>query len=146
VLDELAGLTEGHVDKVLGPAMVKTIGGLTFTALLDALGLNGTLYADPRKGRNIPGSWQFAYQHPLAPRMEWNMSDPYRSDQSRRYGGSDQAGIWSWLAPLLTAIGLVVGGLLGFYWGVQHEKEAQSRPPATTGSAPSQQRPAPGTQ
>jgi hypothetical protein len=78
------------------------------------------------------------------------MSDPRytdRSDQSRRYGarGSDQVGFWSWLTPLLTALGLLIGGIIGYNWGVSHEMRAQSSPPATTGSAPSQQRPAPGT-
>lgn len=53
VLDDLAGLAGGHSQKVLGPAMVKTIGGLTFTALLDALGLSGTLYADPAKAAHL---------------------------------------------------------------------------------------------
>jgi hypothetical protein len=85
------------------------------------------------------------------PRMEWNMSDPRytdRNNQSRRYGvqGTDGAGFWSWLAPLLTALGLLIGGLIGYNWGAaDHERRAQSNPPATTGSAPSQQRPAPET-
>jgi hypothetical protein len=79
------------------------------------------------------------------------MSDPRytdRNNQSRRYGvqGTDGAGFWSWLAPLLTALGLLIGGLIGYNWGAaEHERRAQSNPPATTGSAPSQQRPAPET-
>jgi hypothetical protein len=76
----------------------------------------------------------------LAPRMEWNMSDPYSSDQSRRYGtrGAAQAGFWPWLTAGLTALGLLLGGLVGYNWGVEHQRTAQSGSPATTGSAPSQ--------
>jgi hypothetical protein len=48
-LDAIAGLTDGHTGKLLGPAMVKTIGGLTFTPLLDALQLSGTLFIDGTK-------------------------------------------------------------------------------------------------
>jgi hypothetical protein len=85
----------------------------------------------------------------LVARMEWNMSDPYSSDQPRRYGGSYPTGLWSWLAPVLAALGLLIGGIIGYNWGygsgVEHQMKAQSGPPATTGSAPSQQRPAPGT-
>ncbi len=73
-------------------------------------------------------------------------TDPNRNDQSRR--GSDQAGFWSWLTPVLTALGLLIGGMIGYNAGynrgVEHERTAQSSPPATTGSAP-QQRPGPGT-
>lgn len=83
------------------------------------------------------------------PGMEWNMSnptDPYRNDQSRRFGvrGPDQAGFWPWLTAALTALGLLIGGTIGYNWGWgAHEKSAQSSPPTTTGSAPPQQRPAP---
>jgi hypothetical protein len=64
------------------------------------------------------------------------------SDQSRNYGTRrpDQAGFWPWLTAALTAVGLLVGGFVGYYWGVEHQKSAQSIPPATTGSAPPQQR------
>jgi hypothetical protein len=74
-------------------------------------------------------------------------TDPNRNDQSRRYGarGSDAVGFWPWLAAALTALGLLIGGAIGYNWGIDHERRAQSSPPATTGSAPSQQRPAPET-
>jgi hypothetical protein len=73
--------------------------------------------------------------------------DPYQDDRSRRHGiqgsngqGSDQ-GFWPWLAAALTALGLLIGGTIGHQWGWNnHERLAQSSPPATTGSAPSQNR------
>jgi hypothetical protein len=78
--------------------------------------------------------------------------DPYHDDRSRRYGiqgsngqGSDQ-GFWPWLAAALTALGLLIRGAIGHQWGwSNHERLAQSSPPATTGLAPSHQRPAPET-
>jgi hypothetical protein len=71
--------------------------------------------------------------------------DPRQDDLSRRYGirdgqGADQ-GFWPWLTAALTALGLLIGGAIGHNWGWSaHEKLAQSSPPATTGSAPSQNR------
>jgi hypothetical protein len=81
------------------------------------------------------------------------MSDPYHDDRSRRYGvqgsndqWSNQSGFWPWLTAALTALGLLIGGLIGHNWGWgDYEKRAQSNPPATTGSAPSQPRHAPET-
>jgi hypothetical protein len=57
-LDELAGFTRGHVDKLLGPVPVKGIGAVTFGPLLDALGLSGTLFADPAKAARLAGRWE----------------------------------------------------------------------------------------
>jgi hypothetical protein len=74
--------------------------------------------------------------------------DPHKDDLSGRYGiqgsndgqGSDQ-GFWPWLAAALTAIALLIGGTIGHQWGwSNHERLAQSSQPATTGSAPSQNR------
>jgi hypothetical protein len=76
------------------------------------------------------------------------MSDPrYTNDESRRYGArrADEVGFWPWLTAALTALGLLIGGAIGYNWGVDHERRAQLSPPTTTGSAPSQQRPAPET-
>jgi hypothetical protein len=68
------------------------------------------------------------------------MSDPRYTDRN------DGAGFWSWLTPLLTALGLLIGGIIGYNWAAaNYEWRAQSSPPATTGSAPLQRRPAPET-
>ena len=74
-------------------------------------------------------------------------TDPWRNDQSRRYGArrADEAGFWTWLAAAFTILGLMIGGTIGYNWRANHEMRAQSSPPATTGLAPSQQRPAPET-
>jgi hypothetical protein len=73
-------------------------------------------------------------------------SDSRRNEELRRYGvqGSDGGGFWPWLTAALTALGLLIGGTIGYNWGWgDHEKRAQANPPETTGSAPSQQRPVP---
>ena len=73
------------------------------------------------------------------------MSDPYRDNEPRRYD-TDQTGFRQPLAAALAALGLLIGVLIGYNWGWSaHQKLAQSSPPATTGSAPSPQRPAPET-
>jgi hypothetical protein len=69
-------------------------------------------------------------------------TDPYRNDQSRRY---DAQGFWPWLTTALTALGLIIGGIIGYNWGASHERTVLLNPPTTTGSAPSHQRPAPET-
>ena len=76
------------------------------------------------------------------------MSDPRysdRNDQSRRYGvrESNGGGFWPWLTAALTALGLLIGLIIGYNWADQ--KSAHLSQPTTTGSAPSQQRPAPET-
>jgi hypothetical protein len=71
---------------------------------------------------------------------------PYRNNQSRRFGvrGSNVAEFWPWITAALTALGILVGLLIKYNWGV-HQRINQSSPPTTTGSAPSQQRPPPET-
>src|SRR6266853_1647232 len=71
-------------------------------------------------------------------------TDPRGNDQSRRYDvqGSNGAGrFWPWITAALTALGTLIGLLIGYNWADQ--RSAQLSPPATTGSAPSQPRPAP---
>jgi len=65
-------------------------------------------------------------------------TDPNRNDQSRRYGtrGANQVGFWPWLTAALTALGLLIGGVLGYNWGVDHERRAQSSPPTTNWFGP----------
>ena len=63
-------------------------------------------------------------------------TDPYRNDGSRRTGG-----FWPWLTAALTALGFLIGVLIGFNWGAYYEKNALLSPPATTGLAPAPQRP-----
>jgi hypothetical protein len=78
-------------------------------------------------------------------------SDSRQSDELRRYGGQGSNGqwfsqLWPWLTAAMTALGLLVGGIIGHSWGWNdYQKKAESSPPATTGSAPSEQRPAPQT-
>jgi hypothetical protein len=67
--------------------------------------------------------------------------DPYRNDQPLGY---DVQRLWPWLTAALV-LGLLIGGLIGFDRGVDYERRIQSNPPTTTGSAPSQRRPAPET-
>jgi hypothetical protein len=76
--------------------------------------------------------------------MEHVYTDPYRNDQPTRFGGreSNVVAFWPWLTAAITALGTLIGLLIGFNWGAHHERSAQLSPPTTTGSAPSQQRPA----
>ena len=67
-------------------------------------------------------------------------TDPHRNDQSRRFGvqGSNGVeGMWPLIMAALTALGILVGLLIGYNWGV-HQRITQLSPPTTTGSAPSQ--------
>jgi hypothetical protein len=74
--------------------------------------------------------------------------DPSRDERSRGYDiqrsdgqRSDQTTLWAWLTAALTSLGLLVGGIIGHSWGWgDYQKRAESSPPATTGSAPSQNR------
>jgi hypothetical protein len=65
-------------------------------------------------------------------------TDPRRNDQWRRSeGSSGVANIWPWIAGALAAL-----GALGLLYGYNRSEQASTQP-TTTGSAPSQSRPAP---
>jgi hypothetical protein len=57
-LDELAGLTAGHTNKLLGPVPVKTLGKISLDALLGALALRLIVVHDPEQAATIGGRWQ----------------------------------------------------------------------------------------
>jgi hypothetical protein len=66
-------------------------------------------------------------------------TDPRRDDQWRRSEGSNGAGnIWPWIAAALAGL-----GALGLLYGYNRTEHASIQPSTTTGSAPSQSRPAP---
>ena len=68
-------------------------------------------------------------------------TDPRRNDQWRRSEGSGGSSmIWPWIAAALAAV-VALGLLIGYQRG--EHASTQSSPPTTTGSAPSQSRPAP---
>jgi hypothetical protein len=66
-------------------------------------------------------------------------TDPHRDDQWRRSEGSGSAGdIWPWIAAALAGL-----AALGLLYGYNRTEHASTQPSTTTGSAPSQSRPAP---
>jgi hypothetical protein len=66
-------------------------------------------------------------------------NDPRRNDQWRRSeGSSGTANIWPWIAAALAGL-----GALGLLYGYNRTEQASTQHPTTTGSAPSQSRPAP---
>ena len=106
----------------------------------------------PLVRRNIPRPLAICLATSTDREWEWNMSDPrhtdpYRSDQPIRFGGrgSHVVALWPWLTAAITAVGTLIGLLLGYNWGAFHERSALSSPPTTTGSAPPHQRPTPET-
>jgi hypothetical protein len=48
-LEHRAGLTAGHVDKVLGPSRTKNIGAVTLEALMEALAVDFDIVGNPEK-------------------------------------------------------------------------------------------------
>src|SRR5258708_3478133 len=45
---------------------------------------------------------------------------------------SNGTGFWWWLTAAFTALGVIVGLIIGYNWGGYHERSAQSNPPTTT--------------
>lgn len=54
-VDEVAGLADGHCGKLLGPAMVKTIGPKVLPLVLGGLGLALAVVEDPQATQQIRG-------------------------------------------------------------------------------------------
>ena len=57
-LEELIGLSRGHVDKMLGPSRHKTIGKNSLEWMLAALGLRLRLERDPDQERLMASRWE----------------------------------------------------------------------------------------
>jgi transcriptional regulator with XRE-family HTH domain len=56
-LEEIAGLTRGHVDKILGPSREKRIGHQTLPLILGALGIRLRVEVDPEQARCVASRW-----------------------------------------------------------------------------------------
>jgi hypothetical protein len=75
LLDELAGFTEGHTDKLIGPSRTKTLGSFSLQTLLDALGLSFVIVEDLDKVRRMESRWeqrQQCYVVPITKRRRVN--------------------------------------------------------------------------
>jgi hypothetical protein len=51
-------MASGHSDKLIGPSQTRGIGPVTFSIVLDVLGLSGTLYVDPAKAAKLEERWK----------------------------------------------------------------------------------------
>jgi hypothetical protein len=56
--EHLAGLTRGHLDKMLGPKREKTIGRNSFDLLLGVLGIRLRVEIDPEQARRMASRWE----------------------------------------------------------------------------------------
>jgi hypothetical protein len=56
-LEEIAGLTRGHVDKIIGPSREKKIGPQTLALILGALGIRLRVEVDPEQARCVASRW-----------------------------------------------------------------------------------------
>jgi DNA-binding phage protein len=56
-LEEIAGLTRGHVDKILGPSGEKKIGPQTLALILGALGIRLRVEVDPEQSKRVAARW-----------------------------------------------------------------------------------------
>jgi hypothetical protein len=67
--DELAGLTEGHVNKLLGPTRYKKLGATTIPLVSGALGVKWVMMVDEDQMQRMEGRWEARreqYVQPLA--------------------------------------------------------------------------------
>ena len=55
--EEIAGLTRGHVDKILGPSREKRIGPQTLALILGALGIRLRVEVDDEQARRVTSRW-----------------------------------------------------------------------------------------
>jgi hypothetical protein len=67
--DELAGMASGHTGKILGPAPVKRIGGVTLGPLLGALGLKLLVVVDVGAAKRMASRWQRRNETTVHPAM-----------------------------------------------------------------------------
>ena len=58
MLDDLAGFTQGHAGKLLGPARTKTLGRVSLSAMLGALGLRLLVVVDSETAQRVAGRWK----------------------------------------------------------------------------------------
>lgn len=56
-LEEIAGLTRGHCDKLLGPRRSKHIGRQTLPLILGALGVRLRVEIDPEQAKRVAARW-----------------------------------------------------------------------------------------
>lgn len=56
-LENLCLMAKGQISKYLGPAQEKAPNAFLLMTVVDALGLSGTLYADPTKVAALSGAW-----------------------------------------------------------------------------------------
>lgn len=57
-VDDLAGLTLGHTEKILGPSRAKGLTQMTFDLFLPTLGLQLLLVEDPDAAASIAARWE----------------------------------------------------------------------------------------
>jgi hypothetical protein len=88
--DELAGLTSGHTDKLLGPSRNKTMGASTIDIFLELFGVSLVLVEDMDKVRRMQSRWerrQQCYVVPLTKRRRVN----HAIRENGRLGGLKRA-------------------------------------------------------
>jgi hypothetical protein len=67
MIDEIAGLTDGHFDKAAGPSRVKPPNLYTLMSIIGALGLAVQLVEDPERVRAVRNRWRRRVEHYVCP-------------------------------------------------------------------------------
>jgi hypothetical protein len=57
-VEEIAGITKGHIDKLIGPKREKKIGARTLDLILGALAIQLRVEIDPDQAQRVAGRWQ----------------------------------------------------------------------------------------